>query len=53
VTVDTGGGDLQAGKIKAVAAYLMTHGGSITGSVTAGGARSSGRTHGNGIHQAC
>ena len=35
--VDTGGGDLSAGKVKAIRADLTTQGGALSGTVTAGG----------------
>lgn len=37
LTVDTGGGDLNVGTVKAITAKLATCGGSLSGSVTAGG----------------
>ena len=36
--VDTGGGDVRAGKVKATRAGIVTHGGAVSGAVTAGGA---------------
>jgi hypothetical protein len=37
LTVNTSGGNLHAGKVKAIATKLATHGGSLSGTVTAGG----------------
>ena len=39
VAVDSGGGNVQLGKVKAVAARIVTGGGALGGSLTAGCAR--------------